>query len=124
MISTRAGPNRSTSPDVRIAEGREIAADWVREQAGPELVGAFLTGSAAVGPGDHELPATSDLDLIMITEGPAPAKIGKHWHRGVLLDVSSLAAAELDVPTILGTSYLAPFVADGRILYDPTGLLS
>lgn len=110
---------------MRVSEAREVAADWVRSQAAdPELVGAFLTGSAAVGPGEDELRATSDVDVILVVAGPAPAKIGKLWHRGVLLDVSGLAAADLDAAGIAGTSYLAPFLTVGTILYDPSGRLT
>jgi hypothetical protein len=122
--TTRAGPNPCTRPEVRVADARAIARDWVRTQAGPGLVGAFLTGSSAVGTGDAELPATSDLDLIMVTAGAAPTKIGKLWCHGVLLDISGLAVGDLDAETIAGTSYLAPFFTAGMIMHDPTGRLA
>ena len=109
---------------VTIADARLVARNWVAGQAGPELVGAFLAGSAAVGSGAAELAATSDVDLIMVTAGAAPAKVGKLWHDGVLLDVSSLSSAELDPETIAGTSYLAPFFTDSMIIHDPSGVLA
>lgn len=107
-----------------MSAARRIARDWVCGRAGPDLVGAFLAGSAAVGDGGRQLPTTSDVDLILVTAGPAPTKIGKLWHRGVLLDVSSLAIDNLDVATVAGTSYLAPFFTDGMILHDPAGRLA
>lgn len=109
---------------MRLADARAVARDWVRSQAGPGLVGAFLTGSAAVGSDEEELAATSDVDLIMVTTGPAPAKLGKVWHDGVLLDVSSLPVDGLDVATIAGTSYLAPFLTGEMIIHDPSGMLA
>ncbi len=109
---------------VLIAEARAVARDWVRGQTGPDLVGAFLAGSSAVGPGGDELATTSDVDLVLVTSGVAPAKVGKLWHDGVLLDVSSLSAAELEPRTIAGTSYLAPFFTDAMIIHDPAGALA
>lgn len=109
---------------MRIAEARIVARDWVLEHAGPDLVGAFLAGSSAVGDGRAELSSTSDVDLILVTAGTAPAKVGKLWHDGVLLDVSSLSASELDAETIAGTSYLAPFFTDAMIISDPSGRLA
>ncbi len=109
---------------MKIADAREVARGWVHGHAGPDLVGAFLAGSSAVGDGDDELPTTSDVDLILVTRGPAPTKVGKLWHDGVLLDVSSLSAGELDPETIAGTSYLAPFFTDSMIITDPSGLLA
>jgi hypothetical protein len=109
---------------VLVEEARAAAVDWVRRQAGPNLLGAFLTGSAAVAGGGEDLPATSDVDVIMVTAGSAPAKIGKLWHSGVLLDVSSMSADDLDATTVATTSYLAPFVARGRIVHDPFGHLA
>ena len=109
---------------VLIAEARAVARDWARGQTGPDLVGAFLAGSSAVGPGGDELATTSDVDLVLVTSGVAPAKVGKLWHDGVLLDVSSLSAAELEPRTIAGTSYLAPFFTDAMIIHDPAGALA
>ena len=107
-----------------VEQARAAAADWVGRQAGPDLLGAFLAGSAAVGDGAADLSATSDVDVIMVTAGSAPAKIGKLWHSGVLLDVSSVSVDDLDVTTVAATSYLAPFVARGRIVHDPDGHLA
>lgn len=115
---------------VRLAEARAIARDWVRERSWSDLIGAFLTGSAAVGPGDRELAPNSDVDLILVTAGEASSKIGKRWHAmdgsgsGVLLDVSSLSVDDLDVESIAGTSYLAPFFTAEVIIDDPTGQLA
>lgn len=109
---------------MRIAEARDVARDWVRGQTGADVIGAFLAGSSAVGDGQAELPSTSDVDLILVTAGTAPAKMGKLWHRGVLLDVSSLSTTDLDPETIAGTSYLAPFFTDSMIISDPSGVLA
>lgn len=103
---------------MRLADARAVAADWVASAAVADLVGAFVTGSAGVDDPTAELASTSDVDVVLVTDGPAPDKLGKLWHGGVLLDVSAMSAAELDVETIAGTSYLAPAFAAGMVIAD------
>lgn len=111
-----------------VGEARSLARAWVDEQARalPGFQGAFLTGSAIWRPDDEDLPPTSDVDLMVVLDGPIPpVKLGKVRYRGVLLDVTYLAAAELQSPDdVLGSYYLAPSFARPSILLDLTGRLA
>jgi hypothetical protein len=109
---------------VQVKAAREIAASWVRaHRAGS--AGAYLTGSAARLPGDAELPRTSDVDVVVVTAGTdAPPKLGKFRHRGVLLEVTYLPAAELaSAEHVLSSYHLAGGFRTDTIIDDPTGHL-
>ena len=75
---------------------------------------------------DDTLPPTSDVDMMIVLDGPLPpVKLGKVRYRGVLLDVTYLAAAELDSPgAVLSSYHLAPSFARPSIVLDPTGRLA
>ena len=105
-----------------IKEARAIAADWVR---GREPRAAFYTGSSLDLADRAELSAESDLDIVVVSDGPAPDKIGKVVHRGVRLDVSFLDRRELANPdAIARIHYLAPsFRSESAIIVDADGEL-
>ncbi|MDQ2655375.1 MAG: hypothetical protein M3Z20_20275 [Chloroflexota bacterium] len=113
-----------------IAAGaaREIAAGWVAEDGvrTPGFVGAFLHGSINWLPDDAELPATSDLDVMLVLAGDAPAqKPGKFRYKGVLLEVSWLpSAAVASAERVLGNAHLAGSFHRASVLADPTGHLT
>ena len=102
---------------VLIKEARAAAASWVRAGGG---TAAFLTGSTLGRRDDDVLPRDSDLDIIVVADGPEPFKVGKLTYQGVRLDVSYLAAAALaDPDAIARTHYLAPsFATTEAILVD------
>lgn len=108
-----------------IGPARAAAADWVAAHtAALGLVGAFVTGSTLAADPAEELAAESDVDLLAVVPGPAPAKLGKLTHHGVRLDVDFVGMAELADPDVVaGTFYLAPSFAAGAVLADPAGLL-
>jgi hypothetical protein len=83
---------------VTVLEARALAARWTAEhrEERPSFAGAFLGGSAAWLAGDADLPATSDVDVMVVTADPqAPPKLGKLPYGGVLLDVTFLSWDQL-----------------------------
>jgi hypothetical protein len=113
---------------IAASAAREIAANWVAEEGArtPGFVGAFLHGSINWLPDDAVLPATSDLDVMLVLAGHAPAqKPGKFRYKGVLLEVSWLPLAEVaSVDRVLGNSHLAGSFHRPSVLGDPTGHLT
>ena len=104
-----------------IKDARTTAADWVRQSG---AAAAFLTGSTLGRADAAELPSDSDLDVVVVSDGPAPSKIGKLVHRGVRLDVSHLAADVLaDAESVARTHYLAPSFATPRAILVDDGRL-
>ncbi len=108
---------------MRIAEARELALAWVLDRpAWPApLVGAFLTGSTVGADPAAALAATSDVDVTVVLDGPAPAGPGKLVHRGALLEVTHLPWSALaDADVVARTFYLAPaFAAPAPGTVDP-----
>ncbi|MFE9692270.1 hypothetical protein [Micromonospora sp. NPDC005806] len=111
---------------MRVGDARAAAVDWVWEQArrDPGIEGAFFSGST-VGLPDHAvLPASSDVDVLLVRDGPG-VKLGKFRHRGVLLEVSGVSWAELGGPRdVLGSWVFAPFFRTDTVIVDPTGRLA
>jgi hypothetical protein len=112
---------------MRVGDARAVASRWVAGHAAevPGFAGAFLSGSAAWLPAEAELPATSDVDvLVATTAAPAPPKLGKLRSEGVLLDVGYLPADQLATPErVLASYYLAGSLRTDTVLADPTGRL-
>ena len=105
-----------------------MARRWV-DQTGRKtrgFAGAFLHGSINWLTAIDPLPATSDVDVILIIDGATPPdKIGKIRHEGVLLDVSSLPFRELSsAEDVLGQYHLAGSFAGSSVIADPTGRLT
>jgi hypothetical protein len=105
---------------VLVEEARSVAAQWVAAYASG--CAAFLTGSSTVLPLDGPLPAASDVDVVVVVDGPAPPKLGKVLWRGVLLDVSFVSAHDIATPASV-SFHLAPSFASGQFIADPTGHL-
>jgi hypothetical protein len=113
---------------MRITQARDIAREWVIAEASgtPGFVGAFYHGSVNWLPDTATLPATSDLDVMVVLDAPSPpVRPGKFRYRGVLLEVSYLPSAAVQSPEqVLGRYDLAgSFRAPGVIL-DRTGQLT
>jgi hypothetical protein len=109
-----------------VNQARSAAENWVNEVAAawPGFDGAFLHGSIAWLAGDVILPATSDVDVIVVVSGEPPPNPGKFRHEGTLLDVSTLPADQIQsAEDILGISHLAGSLRRSSILADPTGHL-
>ena len=113
---------------MRVGVAKEIAARWVRDVAPtlPGFAGAFFHGGVTWLTDDDELPATSDLDLMVVLDGPQPdVKLGKLPVDGVLLDVTYLPREEVrSAEQVLGQYHLAGSLAGGRVVADPTGELA
>jgi hypothetical protein len=110
-----------------IGNARVIARQWVEGEAAsvPGYCGALFHGSV-VGRTDHEeLPAGSDLDLLVLIDGAMPASGGKRSFAGLLLDVTYLPAAGFASPfEILSRYQLAGSFQPSAIVADPTGALA
>jgi hypothetical protein len=105
-----------------INRARAVAQDWVRRNG---VRTAFYTGSSLELDDDAELSAASDLDIVVVVDAPAPAKIGKLVHHGVRLDVDFLDRRELASPdAVARIHYLAPsFRSERAIIIDADGAL-
>ena len=92
----------------------------------PGFRGAFLHGSICWLPDDALLPATSDVDVIVLVNGGAtPGMREKHRAGSLVLDVSSMTLDELPSPEeALGQYHLAGSFRRPAILADPTGRLT
>jgi hypothetical protein len=115
---------------MRVRDARTVATRWVTHHAAraPDFAGAFLSGSSAWLPGDAELPASSDVDIMIVTtDAQAPAKLGKFLQDGVLLEASYLSWDEIpSAEAVLATYYLAgSFRRNANsVIADPTGRLT
>lgn len=113
---------------MRIGEAKAIARRWVLTEAIdlPGFSGAFYHGSTGWLADGAELPAASDLDIMVVLADPnPPIKPGKFVYQGVLLEISYLPRAELQSPEqILGLSHLAGSFRTASVIADPTGHLT
>lgn len=113
-----------------VSEGKAAARQWVIEEASqaPGFAGAFLHGSINWLAATDPVPATSDVDLILVVGGESRQptdKLGKFRYRSVLLDVSSLSEDELPTPeVVLGQYHLAGSFAGSGVIADPSGRLT
>jgi hypothetical protein len=117
---------------MRVDHARAVAAEWIREHAtrAPEFVGAYFSGSTVDLPGEADLPPTSDVDVMLVTDSAEPtAQRGKFRYRDVLLEVSHLPASQLtSAESVLGSVHLSGSFRKGSthapiIIADPTGQL-
>lgn len=113
---------------MRVADGREAARRWVEEEASslPGFAGAFSHGSLNWLPESADLPATSDVDLILLLErSDPPEKIGKLLYEGILLDASFLPIERFDsTERVLADYRLAGSFARASIFADPSERLT
>jgi len=110
-----------------VKQAKEVARQWVMEEARniPGFMGAFYHGSTNWLPGDATLPATSDLDLMVVFAEPPPVKLGKFIYRDVLLEVSYLASDQLQSPArVLSDSHMAGSFREPGIILDPSDELT
>ncbi|MGN6359730.1 MAG: hypothetical protein ACTHNK_05015, partial [Thermomicrobiales bacterium] len=111
-----------------VSEARAIARQWVRDEGSgiPGFWGAFFHGSTGWLPGDAVLPATSDVDvMVVLATADPPGKPGKFRYGGVLLEVSYLTRDQVRSPEqVLGQSHLAGSFRTPSVIADPTGELT
>ncbi|WP_328897081.1 hypothetical protein [Streptomyces sp. NBC_00236] len=110
---------------MRIGAARAAAVRWVATHARPVAGyrGAYFSGSTVGRPDDAELPPSSDVDVVVVTEeDDPPAKPGKLRHEGVLLEITYVPWAELrDPETVLSSYHLAGSFRRDTVIDDPTG---
>lgn len=111
-----------------IRQAKEIVRQWVMKEAArqPGFRGALLHGSVNWLAEEVVLPETSDVDVLVVLDGPAPPEMaGKLRYRGVIIDASYLPAEQIQSPEqALGMAYLAGSLrSDSSIIADPSGRL-
>nr|WP_329321558.1 hypothetical protein [Streptomyces sp. NBC_01262] len=106
---------------------RSAAVQWVAQHAQTDAGyrGAYFSGSTVGLSDDAELPASSDVDVFVVTtHDDPPAKTGKLRYQGALLEVSYLPWAELaSADDVLASYHLAGSFRVDAIIDDPTGHL-
>jgi hypothetical protein len=111
-----------------VQDAKALAARWVREQGQllPGFAGAFLHGSINWMPDDARLSPSSDVDVMVVLDGPMPAvKLGKFIYEGALLEISYIAQGELQsAEQVLGVPHLAGSFRQASVLADPHGRLA
>jgi len=83
---------------MRVGQARAAAAQWVMRHARREagFRGAYFSGSTIELPDDAELPAASDVDVVVVTAAAeAPLKLGKFVYLETLVEVTSLPWRQL-----------------------------
>ncbi len=92
----------------------------------PGFDGAFLHGSLNWLAADALLPATSDVDVMVVTASSPPQdRLGKFIYRDVLLEASHLPRERLQSPAqVLSDYHLAGSFRAPDIIADPTGHLT
>jgi hypothetical protein len=113
---------------VLVNDAKDVARQWVSEQGSlmPGFTGAFFHGSVNWAGDDATLPATSDVDVMVVVDDPdQPPKPGKFRYRDVLLEVSFLPAGQLrSSEQVLGSYNLAGSFRAPSIILDPSGSLT
>jgi hypothetical protein len=111
-----------------VGEAKAAARRWVAmETAGiPGFAGAFFHGSTNWMTEDEPFPLGSDLDVMLVLDGPPPAtKLGKLVYDGVLLEISNVSRTDLGTAEeILGNNHLAGSFQRPSIIADPAGFLT
>jgi hypothetical protein len=111
-----------------VREAREIARQWLLAEAEaiPGFVGAFHTGSVLWLADESVLPATSDVDVMIVLDSAAvPAKLGKLRHQGVILEITYLPRSQVEsAEQVLGHYHLASSFYRPNVMLDPTGHLA
>lgn len=113
---------------MNVGRAKEIARQWVLENATalPGFVGAYLAGSITTLPNDSILPATSDVDVMVVIEtNKALSKPGKFAYQGILLEITYMSAESLrSADQVLGHYHLAGSFRTPGVISDPSGRLT
>jgi hypothetical protein len=111
-----------------VKDAKDVARQWVIEEANkiPGFFGAFYHGSTNWLLDNDVLPATSDVDVMVVLADPHPPnKPGKFIYRDVLLEISYLPRDQCQLPElILGQSHMAGSFRIPGIILDPSGQLT
>ena len=111
-----------------VKHAKDRATQWVIEEASkvPGFYGAYFVGSINWMADDAPLPATSDVDITVVTEDPHPAaSFRKLLSSDLMLEVSSISSEQFQSPdTILGVYHTAVHFTTPNIIADPSGQLT
>ena len=114
--------------DMIVKQARDAARRWVLEEVAGEdgFWGAFYHGSIGWLPDDAVLPATSDVDVMVVfDDAESRTKPGKFRYQGTLLEVSFLPGEQLRSPEIvLKRPELAGSFRTPSVISDPSGWLT
>lgn len=112
---------------MNIGTARAAAADWVMRHAVRQdgFCGAYFSGSTVGRPDDAELPASSDIDVVVVLAlDEPPPKPGKFVWRGALLEITYLPRSLLASPErVLASYHLAGSFRTDTLIADPIGEL-
>lgn len=112
---------------MKVEEARKAAARWVDQHASREagFLGAYFSGSTVGLPGEADLPESSDIDLIVVTQPTEPPpKLGKFRYEQALLEATYLSWSQLaSAEAVLSDYHLAGSFRTDTIIADPTGRL-
>jgi hypothetical protein len=104
-------------------DAKMLAQKWIAENRKKDWIGAIVTGSAAWS--NDPRPATSDVDVLVVVEGPEPAKFGKFPYAGEILDVSFVARDRVaSAEVVLADPHLAEAFRRPNIVTDRDGFLA
>lgn len=112
-----------------VSQVIEIAKDWVEDKAlsAPGFYGAYLAGSVCRLGEKAPFPGHRDVDVFVLLRdsgGILTPKV-KRSYKGILVDGEFHSLSAYRSPdAVLSSPEIAPNLAAGRILSDPTGLLS
>ena len=107
-----------------VREAKEVVWEWVIQKASKtsDFCGAFYHGSVNWLAEDTLLPATSDVDIIVVFADQPHSSPGKFNYENVILEVSYLSIIQLpSAEQILGQYYLAGSFRQPNIIADPAG---
>lgn len=113
---------------MRVQEARAVARDWVLRHAAkiPGYVAAWSVGSLQEVSPDQEIPAGSDLDVMIALDSVnAPPKPGKMLVDGLLLEFTYVSWANVaNAESVAPDYHLSHGLFAATILDDRTGKLS
>jgi hypothetical protein len=112
-----------------VSQVIEIAKDWVEDKAlsAPGFYGAYLAGSVCRLEGKAPFPGHRDVDIYVLLRdsGRILTPKVKRSYKGILVDGEFHSLSAYRSPdAVLSSPEIAPNLAAGMILSDPTGLLS
>lgn len=102
-------------------------APWLRAYADahPQLMGAYLAGSAAELSPEDTISACSDIDIMLLLDADAGEKPGKIPYKGYVIEGTHVLYETVAVPDgALSDYHLAHGLSRGRILLDRDGRLT
>ncbi|MCM3718341.1 hypothetical protein [Fictibacillus phosphorivorans] len=112
---------------MKVGTARAITAEWVMKHLSEEpwFRGAYFSGSTILLNEKEELPAASDLDVVVVmSHDETPLKLGKFRYEGVLIEITYLSWSQLQsVEEVLTDYHLAGSFRVNTIISDPTGHL-